>query len=106
MKHYAQLVDLGCFSREDAVRLTGGAEAANSMIYSYKKRGLIESVRRGLFVTISVETKQPIPSRYAVASHVADDAYVTHHSAFEYYGLANQVYSVRITKCSRRLLLG
>jgi len=92
VKHYAGLVDMGCFSRKDAVELTGGTEAANSMLYSYKKKGLIESVRRDLFVTISLETKQPIPSRYAIASHIADDAYITNHSAFEYYGLVNQLY--------------
>ena len=92
MKYYAQLVALGCFKRKDVVEMTGSAEAANSLIYSYKKRGLIDSVRRDLFVTISIETMQPIPSRYAVASNLADSAYVSHHSAFEYYGIANQVY--------------
>lgn len=92
MKYYEHLVDMGCFSRQDIVALTGGEGAANSLIFSYKKKGLIESVRRDLFVTISLETKQPILNRYAIASHVSDGAYITHHSAFEYYGFANQVY--------------
>jgi predicted transcriptional regulator of viral defense system len=39
-----------------------------------------------------METKQSVPSRYAIASHITDMAYVSHHSAFEYYGLANQVF--------------
>jgi predicted transcriptional regulator of viral defense system len=41
---------------------------------------------------MSLETKQPIPNRYAIASHISDGAYVSHHSAFEIHGVANQVY--------------
>lgn len=92
MKYYRQLVDLGCFSRRDIVALTGGEEAANSLLFSYKKKGLIESVRRDLFVTISLETEQPLLNRYAIASHISESACISHHSAFEYYGMANQVY--------------
>jgi len=92
MKYYERLVDMGCFSRQDIEALTGGKEAANSLIFSYKKKGLIESVRRGLFVTVSLETKQPVLNRYAIAAHISDGACITHHSAFEYYGLDNQVY--------------
>lgn len=92
MKYYAQLVDLGCFTRNNVEAMTGNRETAHSVIESYKKKGLIESVRRDLFVVISLETKQPVPNRYVIASHAAPGAYVSHHSAFEYHGLANQVY--------------
>jgi predicted transcriptional regulator of viral defense system len=33
-----------------------------------------------------------VPSRYRIATHIADGAYISHHSAFEYYGCANQVF--------------
>ena len=92
MKFYEQLVDLGCFTHYDVKMLTGNNGAANSLIRSYKLKGLIERVRRDLYVTISFETKQPVPNRYAIASHVTPDAYVSHHSALEYHGIANQVY--------------
>ena len=92
MKHYEALVDLGCFSRRDAVELSGSEAAAASLIHSYKKKGLIQSVRRDLFVTVSMETKQPVANRFAIGSHIASDACITHHSAFAYYGYANQVF--------------
>jgi predicted transcriptional regulator of viral defense system len=92
MKYYEQLLRMGCFSREDLARMTGSDGAAGSLIYSYKKKGLIESVRRNLFVAISLETKQPVVSRFVIASHAVPGAAVSHHSAFEYYGYANQVY--------------
>ena len=92
MKYYEQLVDLGCFTRDNVEALTGNRETAHTIIEAYKKKGLIESVRRDLFVAISLETKHPIPSRYAIASRASTDAYVAYHSAFEYHGIANQVY--------------
>ena len=92
MKYYERLVDLGCFTRDDLEKMTGNRATAHSIIEAYKKRKLIDCVRRDLFVAISMETKQPVSSRYVIASHTADGAYVSYHSAFEYHGLANQVY--------------
>jgi predicted transcriptional regulator of viral defense system len=102
LKYYEQLLDLQCFSREDVVRLTGSAAAANSLINSYKHKGYIESVRRDLYVAISLETKQAVANRYRIASNVTDGAYVSHHSAFEFYGCANQVfYEVYVSGAGR-----
>jgi predicted transcriptional regulator of viral defense system len=92
MKYYPRLVDLACFTRDDVEAMTGNRATAHSAIEAYKKKGLIESVRRDLFVAISFETKQPVANRYAIASHAAPGAYVAYHSAFEYHGLANQVF--------------
>lgn len=92
MKYYEQLVDLGCFTKDDVEALTGNRETAKTLIKAYKKKGLVEGVRRELYVAISLETKQPVPSRYAIASNAAADAYVAYHSALEFHGIANQVY--------------
>jgi len=92
VKYYENLVDLGCFTVDDVEALSGNRKTALSVIEAYKKKGLIDCVRRNLYVTISLETKQPVPSRYAIASRAAADAYVAYHSAFEFHGLANQVY--------------
>ena len=91
MKYYPQMVALACFTRDDVEAMTGNRENARSIIKVYKKKGLIKNVRRDLFVPISLETKQPVASRYVIASHAALGAYVAYHSAFEYHGLANQV---------------
>ncbi|MCL2628628.1 MAG: transcriptional regulator [Oscillospiraceae bacterium] len=92
MKYYEKMVDLGCFTHNDIEQLTGNRKTAHSLIESYKRKGLIDSVKRDLFVAISFETKQPVPNRYAIASHAAPNAYVAYHSALEYHGIANQVY--------------
>jgi len=92
MKYYERLIELGCFTRDDVEAMCGNRETAHSIIEAYKKKGWIASVRRNLFVAMSLETKQPVPTRFAIASNAAPGAYVCYHSAFEYHGLANQVY--------------
>lgn len=93
MKYYKDLIDLQCFSRSDVERLTGNANAANSLINAYKQKGYIETVRRNLFVAISMETRQSVANRYRIASGIMENSYISHHSAFEYYGCANQVFN-------------
>lgn len=92
MKYYEHLVELQCFSRADIERLTQNEFTANSLINEYKRKGYIESVRRNLYVTVSMETKQPIANRYRIGSSILGSNYISHHSAFEYFGYANQVF--------------
>jgi len=92
MRYYVDLLRLQCFTRADVVSLTGSEKAADSLLTSYRKRGLIDLVRRGLWVVLGLSDGQPVASRYRIASAVNADACVSHHSAFEYHGLANQVF--------------
>ena len=92
MDLYKELAALRCFTHSDMVHLTGSESAAIWNIKNYLKKGYIERVRRDLYAVISMETEQPIPNRFQVASHITDDSFVSHHSAFEFYGYANQVF--------------
>ncbi len=100
MKHYEKMAELGCFSRDEICGLLGNNAAAHSILYDYTQKGLIERVRRDLYVALDYETKCPLANRYAIASHISDGSYITHHSAFEYFGCANQVYyEVYVSDC-------
>jgi predicted transcriptional regulator of viral defense system len=92
MKYYKELLNLRCFTRADVERLTGSAGAANSLLNDYQKKGYISSIKRNLYVAISMETEQAAANRYFIASHITDGAYLSHHASFEYYGYANQVF--------------
>ena len=93
MKNYETIVELGCFSLgELAEKLGCCISTAATLTQKYLKKGYIERVHRDLYVAISIETKQPVLSRYQIGSRLAEDAYLTHHSAFEIYGYANQVF--------------
>ncbi|NLW88798.1 MAG: transcriptional regulator [Clostridiaceae bacterium] len=102
MKYINKLFELGCFSRRDVVSLTGNEQAAHSLLHDYLKAGYIERIRRDLYTAISFEAKQPVANRFMIATHIAEDACVSFHSAFEYYGYANQVfYEVYVTTTHR-----
>ncbi len=102
MKYLDKLIELGCFSRQDVVELIGTEAAAHSILHDYVNAGYVDRIRRDLYTAISLETKQPVANRYLIATHIAEDAYISYHSAFEYYGYANQVfYEVFVTTTSR-----
>lgn len=100
MDLYKELARLRWFSYADMVQLCGSEKAADWQIKTYLKKGYIERVRRNLYVVISMETEQPIANRFQIASQATQDACISHHSAFEYYGYANQVfYEVYFSTC-------
>lgn len=102
MKLYKELAAMRCFTRQDMVRLTGSEANAAWQIRNYLKKGYIERIRRDLYAVISMETEQSIPNRFQIASKTSDDACVSHHSAFEFYGYGNQVfYDVYFTTTKR-----
>ncbi|MBQ8935908.1 MAG: transcriptional regulator [Oscillospiraceae bacterium] len=92
MKYYEQMVSMGCFSRQDIAVLSGSDAAAGSLLQSYLSKGYIERVRHNCYAVISLETKQPVLSRYQIGAKLFPDACISHHSAFELYGYANQVF--------------
>lgn len=92
MELYKELAAMRCFTHNDMVKLTGSESSAAWQIKKYLKKGYIERVRRDLYAVISLETEQAIPNRFQIASKAADDACVSHHSAFEFYGYGNQAF--------------
>ena len=92
MKHYDKLLDMGVFSIYDIEKMVGNKNTAHSLVSAYIKKGYIQSVKRNLYVTISLETKMPVVNRFVIASHVTGSSFISHHTAFEYYGMANQVF--------------
>jgi predicted transcriptional regulator of viral defense system len=102
VKYYEQLLQWRCFTNSDVARLTGNKSTADSLISAYKKKGLIESIHKDLFAAISLETRQPAASRFNIATKVAPDAVISHHSAFEFYGVSDnccfEMYSATSTR--------
>lgn len=91
MQLFLKLLRLGCFSYNDIVKLTGNKKTADSFLNRYKLKGLILSVKKNLYVAISPETMAPAATPFEIASCINEHSYVSHHSAFTYYGMANQV---------------
>ncbi|MGE4484444.1 MAG: type IV toxin-antitoxin system AbiEi family antitoxin domain-containing protein [Oscillospiraceae bacterium] len=92
MKYYDALLRMGVFSKREINTLTGNAESAKSLLRSAEKSGLVERIRHNYYAVKSLETGKAIPSRFAIGSGISASAYISHHTAFEYYGMANQVF--------------
>lgn len=91
MKYYDEFLKLGCFSLEEAVEIVGLESTAKSLLQQYRKKGCIVKVKRGLYAAVNPPGREIAAGRYAVASKITETAVVSHHSAFEFYGYADQV---------------
>jgi predicted transcriptional regulator of viral defense system len=92
MKYYEDLLDKKCFTFKDVELLVGGnRNTAKSLLRQYTQKGFVQKVKKNLYVAISIETGMPAASSYQIASNITSSSYVSHRSAFAYYGYTNQV---------------
>lgn len=102
MKFYEDFLKLGCFSFEEAVKVVGLVATTKSLLQQYAKKGYIVKVKRGLYAAVNLLDHEPAANKFVIASKITDTAVVSHHSAFEFYGYANQVsYNMTVTSSSR-----
>src|SRR6056297_3613690 len=80
------------FQIDDVKKLVGNENTAYSHLYRLMKKGQVKKVRKNIYSVVNPATGQLVATRYQIASAITDTAYISHHSAFEYYGLANQVF--------------
>ena len=98
MKYYEDFLKLGCFSFEEAVDIVGLEATAKSILQQYTKKGYITKIKRGLYAAVSLLDREPVAGKFVIASKITDTSVVSHHSAFEFYGYANQVsYNMTVT---------
>lgn len=93
MKYYDELLKLGVFSKNKVDILTGNPDTGKTLLRNYMRKGYISRVKHNYYAVKSLETKETIPDRYAIGSCVNGGSYISHHTAFEYYGMSNQVFN-------------
>lgn len=92
MKYYEKLLDMSLFTFKDIIKLTGNKETAGSLVREYQKKRYITRIKRNLYTAINLETKESVADKFEIGSNITDTAYISHHSAYDYYGIMNQVY--------------
>lgn len=80
------------FTIDDVKKLTGNEKTAYTQLNRLMKRDWVRKVRKNIYSVVNPTTGQIVATRYQIACAITDTAYISHHSAFEYYGLANQVF--------------
>ncbi len=92
MNAYHRLAKYPVFTINDVEKLTGNSNTAYSQLSRLMKKGLVKKVRKNIYSAVNPVTGQIVATRYQIACAITPTAYISHHSAFEYYGLANQVF--------------
>ncbi|NMA93013.1 MAG: transcriptional regulator [Firmicutes bacterium] len=92
MKGFSELAKLSIFSVADVEALTGNVHTARSMLARLMDKGYVQKIRNNMYSTVNPSTDSIVASKYQIACAINNFAYLTHHTAFEFYGLANQVY--------------
>lgn len=82
--------------------ITQSKNLARETLRNYLKNGYIKRVKKNLYVTMSFETGGVIPSKFEIASNITQSSFVSHHSAFEFYGFTQQVYNEVVTSSTER----
>ena len=91
MELYFKLLKKPVFTMDDVNEYYGKIESARSAIKRLMAKGMVEKIRNNLYTCVSGETNAPLANRYQIASAITPTAYVSHHTAMEYYG-ANDIF--------------
>lgn len=92
MVGYAELSKMNTFSMADVSNLVGNKKTASSLILRLSKKGLVKRIKNNLYTCVNVADGSVIASRYHISCAINNTAYLSHHSAFEYAGITNQVF--------------
>lgn len=92
MELYFELLKKPVFTMDDVNEYYGKIESARSAIKRLMAKGMVEKIRNNLYTCVSGETNAPLANRYQIASAITPTAYVSHHTAMEYYGANDQMY--------------
>ena len=92
MKYLQSLQSKKVFTLSDVTKLTGNENTAKSLMRGYKKAGYVTSIRKNLYASLDLASGEVIANRYEIGCGVSKTAYISHHSAMEFHGVANQVF--------------
>jgi len=67
----------------------GSSRSAIKRLMAYHK---VMKIRNNMYTCVSAQTGGPIANRFQIASNITETSYISHHSAMDYYGTADQVY--------------
>ena len=92
MNLYYELLQYPVFSMEEVIALYSSERTARNALKKLMNENLVVKIRNGLYTCISGESGGPVANKFQIASAITDSSYVSHHTAFEYYGIMDQVF--------------
>ena len=92
MNLYYELLQYPVFSMKEVNALYSSERTARVALGKLLKGNMALKIRNGLYTCVSGENGGPVANRFQVASAITPSSYVSHHTAFEYYGTGDQVF--------------
>ncbi len=92
MNLYFELLKNPVFTIDDVNQYYNNLDSARSAVKRLMKEKIVVKIRNNMYTCISGETGAPVANRFQIASNITPTSYVSHHTAMEYYGIADQVY--------------
>lgn len=93
MELLLKLAKIPVFTIENLNNTLGNEKTSYSQLYRWIKKDLVRKVRKNLYSVVNISTGDIVANRYQIACAINSTAYLSHHSAFEYYGLGNQIFN-------------
>ena len=102
MKYLNELSKIKIFNRKVFANMLNDDNLAKVIIQNYLEKGYIKHIKHNLYGVVSFETNECIANKFLIASNITETSFVSHHSAFEFYGFYNQVYDdVNVSSVSK-----
>lgn len=92
-KYIATIQDKRFVSGKEMFRTVRNKETAASLLYKYKKHNIITKIRKNVYLPTNPIDGYVDENKYEIGCNSVSDAYISYHSAMEYYGLQNQVFN-------------
>ena len=98
MNLFFKLLGIPVFSMADVDKIYHNLNSARSAVQRLLKTGMIKKIRNDMYTCINGENGMSVANRFQIGSHINEGAYISHHTAMEYYGITDQVfYDVYVT---------
>ena len=77
-------------------------QVLSSMLQRWQRQGLAMQIRRNLYCMVDPVSGQPTVNKFEIGSRLSDSAYISHHTALEFHGIAHQPFNeVMVTSSTR-----
>ena len=92
MNLYYELLQYPVFSMKEVNALYSSERTARAALEKLLKENMVLKIRNKLYTCVSGENGGPVANKFQIASAITSSSYVSHHTAFEYYGIVDQVF--------------
>ncbi len=93
MKYFQELSLLQVFNKSNLDKITGSSEISKQILKNYVKKKSIKKITYNYYGVIDFSSGDLLADKFMIGSKISKDSFISHRSAFEFYGYYNQLYT-------------